>query len=287
MRLSLDPTRTARMPKKQPTDPAPFDQALGEEAFLQLKAELDAVPKDEIRVARVDVHLAFTGVQKVLGLMGQLELELKLAAVPPEMLPRGSFQRLDRLSWTTMYADRKAKLERAVGHGRALPDGLEEDASKLEKRMQFLCEQMLMDEPGLAPTLLHYREGSGHRDLAYDLEGYADLYEAHADIVKLNLKYYDAADVKRARHFARAIYAALSANESAVWVDYRNRAFTLLVDAYEDVVGLGRYLVRRDAALVAQLPTLHAISRRSPRSRASEVADPVDPPVGEIGPAGG
>ncbi|WP_437896447.1 hypothetical protein [Sorangium sp. So ce124] len=69
---------------------------------------------------------------------------------------------------------------------------------EIEGRMQALFEYHLSDDPVIKPELDRLRPGTGHRDLANDLLGYARIYELRADVVKDDRKLYRAGDAARA-----------------------------------------------------------------------------------------
>src|SRR5262249_30859724 len=83
------------------------------------------------------------------------------------------------------------------------------DAARIEQRMQSACEHTLQGIESARAELARLSPGTSYRDLAGDLVGYADLYDAHpAEVAKDGVN-FDAGDPKLARGLARKIFDAI------------------------------------------------------------------------------
>ncbi|WP_437302714.1 hypothetical protein [Sorangium sp. So ce388] len=131
-----------------------------------------------------------------------------------------------------------------------LPVALVTEATEVEGRMQALCEYQLADDPTIKPELDRLRPGTGHRDLANDLLGYARIYELRADVVKADQKHYRAGDVARARELAGAMIQKLSAvltPRAREAYDRYVQVWTLLCQRYDEARSAGLWLWRKNA----------------------------------------
>ena len=270
----------AKTPNMQPIK---YDAALAEAAFEKLKHEMDALSAERVVVSRANMELGIGNLMKTLDLMQRLGLPSMLARLPAPFYTPGTFDRVAPLGWATWHAYRKARIARAVDDERAVPPGLIAEATLLEERMQECCEYMLGKHAEAGPIVAHLRAGGGHRDLAHDLIGYADLYVDYVDVISRDGKNYDPTDIPLARRYGAEILEKLAGTEDDNWADMRNRSWTLLSDAYEDVASLGRALLRKHPE--GHFPTMYGLCRvpgRGKKARAD--GNPVDAPVVAVEP---
>jgi hypothetical protein len=116
--------------------------------------------------------------------------------------------------------------------------------------------------------------GTGHRDLATDLLGYAEIDEARPAEAASDTTNYRATDVADARRIAGEILAHLSAAMSPKArdaYDLLQRAWTLLLQIYFEVQKVGLCLLRHDPRQDEWFPSLFAAGRSGrPRKKKDE-----------------
>jgi hypothetical protein len=271
-----------------PEDPPPdYQPARGQAAFAALRSSLDALPADRLQRPNADIETASI---VVLGI-GQRLLQ------PPwyprfQRLPREEFDiarvaQLPEAAWAAWYGAKQAGNVRALMSNAKLPAPLVERATELEGRMQRLCEYHLSDHPEIGRVVARLRSGSGYRDLAGDLLGYAELYRTQNDILRRDTKNYRPTDhgdaVRLAEEILMALGVAAGPEGRRVNEDLA-RVWTYLVNVYDDVSKTGLWLMRNEpeAAQRREFPSLFAAGRAARRPRRPEADDggkPSDPPA--------
>ncbi|WP_437669259.1 hypothetical protein [Sorangium sp. So ce131] len=152
-----------------------------------------------------------------------------------------------------------------------VPAGVDRQAAEVEARMQKVCEHYFDDDPELGPVVRRLSPGTGHLDRANDLLGYAEIYEAQADVMSKDPKHYRATDVADARRLAGEIMSALAlvmTPRARASYELLQRAWTLLVALYFEVQTVGLCLLRYDPQRNERFPSLYAAGRAGrPRRR--------------------
>ncbi|HMY16522.1 MAG TPA: hypothetical protein PKA58_09395 [Polyangium sp.] len=74
------------------------------------------------------------------------------------------------------------------------PADLVQKAVAIEARMQACCKYYFNDDREIGPYVALLRSGSGHRDLAADLLGYAGICRDHYAIVSADKKHFRVPD---------------------------------------------------------------------------------------------
>ncbi len=155
--------------------------------------------------------------------------------------------------------------------------------------MQTVCEYHLSDDREMKPLLDLLRPGTGHRDLARDLNGYAKIYEARHAVVSADTKHYRPGDAARAKELAMQIFEALSdamSHDAREAYSAHVRSWTLAFRRYEEVRAAGLWLFRADPARDELFPSLFAVGRpNGGRPRKSLGADSGDTAEGNPAPA--
>ncbi len=172
-------------------------------------------------------------------------------------------------SWSSRVSPRCTRSRRPGPPARSrtearLPVALVTEALEVEARMQALCEYQLADDPAIKPELDRLRPGTGHRDLANDLLGYARIYELRADVVKADPKHYRADDAARARELAGVMIQKLSTAmtpRARQAFDRYVRVWTLLCLRYEEVRAAALWLWRKSSRIQERFPSLFAVGR--------------------------
>ncbi len=261
---------TTHPARKQAADGQPsyappvYSPAAGKNALEALGSELRAFGDAEIGNLKVDVEAATYVALGVAGFVGAPEVKARFARLPEEELDRACITGLEAACFATLYALAEARAAGALESNARIAPEIAAEAAEVEARMQALCEYHLQDDPEIGPELNRLRPGSGHRDLANDLLGYARIYDLRADVVKSDQKRYRPTDAERARELAgiyiQALSAAMTPRARAAYDSYA-RAWTLLRSRYDEVRAAGLWLFRADPACEERFPSLFAAAR--------------------------
>lgn len=171
-----------------------------------------------------------------------------------------------RAAW---YVRHKVLLGQATRSEAQLPLSLVEQATTLRARMLKCVEYHLGDHPEEAATIAALRAGQGYQDLANDLLGFADMYERRRDEIAHDKRAYRSTDAAGARRLAGQILSLLGAQgspEQGRWVDLQSRAWTLLLQVYDEVRRGGRFLFARENP-DTMFPSLVAVARAGAASK--------------------
>jgi hypothetical protein len=259
-----------------PGQPRHYDPSLGKIALTNFATRIKALEPSEIVSTRIDVEAATLG-----------SLATYARATAPTL--RARFQKqheigefdiahlddLEDLAFAVLFAQAEASVYRAAESSAKLPAALVERAIEIEERMQALCEYHFRDDPEIASELERLRPGSGHRDLASDLNGYARIYEIRRDIVTLDKKHYRDTDMGDARAVAGVILNILSAGSTSkarTAQDTVARAWTLLCRSYDEVRTVGLHLLRHSQDKHRFFPSLFAGAKNVPGARRRQKA---------------
>ena len=191
--------------------PPIYDPAAGKKALEALAPELDRLAEAELITVRVDVEAATYAALGVVGFVSSPDVRARFARLPREEFDVTHVDELELACFAALHALAEARAAGALETEARLPVALVTEALEVEARMQALCEYQLADDPAIKPELDRLRPGTGHRDLANDLLGYARIYELRADVVKADPKHYRADDAAHARELAGAMIQKLSA----------------------------------------------------------------------------
>lgn len=266
-------------------EPVEYDHDEGKRALDRLAPEIDAIPESEVQAVRVDVQAALLSCLAVAGFVRTPEVYAQFARLPKEHFELGAVDSLGETCIATM-ASIKAARDAGVLEGEvAIPDEIAQEAAAVEGRMQKVCEYLLSDDPEIRGLLDDLRPGTGYRDLANDLIGYAEIYEARPAVVRRDPKNYRPGDLARAKTLARMIMKAMSKKRSHQERDASAtyaRCWTLLLKRYEEVRSAGLWLFRKDPAKDKRFPSLFAAGRPNggrPRKQPVEPGPDAPAPV--------
>ncbi|HEU4406636.1 MAG TPA: hypothetical protein VFS43_15320 [Polyangiaceae bacterium] len=189
------------------------------------------------------------------------------------------------------YARQQQQAGQAEASGARVPEGEIQLAYETRGRMQDVLAYHVGDDPELGARLKYIREGSGHQDLANDLEMLADLYQR--DDVRAELerdkRRYHPDDAEKARRLAGRIFTGFGvgqAGEAERWTGLLQRAVTLLLRFYDEHRVAGQFGFRRVEDVGATYPSLltavrSAPSRRAPAEEPGDGEGPGAPGEGE------
>ncbi|WP_437669492.1 hypothetical protein [Sorangium sp. So ce131] len=244
--------------------PPIYTPLAGRKALEALAPELDRLSEAELVTVKMDVEAATYAALGVAGFVSSPDVRARFARLPREEFDIAHVDELGLACFAALYAIAEARSAGALETDARLPVALLAEATEVEARMQALCEYQLADDPAIKPELDRLRPGTGHRDLANDLLGYARIYELRADVVKADRRHYRAGDAARARELAGAMIQKLSAAmtpKAREAYDRYVRAWTLLSQRYDEVRAAGLWLWRRNARAQERFPSLFAAGR--------------------------
>jgi hypothetical protein len=262
--------------KKSTIPPAPgqprhYEPNLGKTALANIDERMKELQPHELAAMRIDTEAAALA-----------SLATYARATAPAL--RSRFQKqhevgefdiahlddLEDLAFAVLFAHAEAAVFRASESGAKLPAALVERAIEIEDRMQALCEYHFRDDPEIAAELDRLRPGSGHRDLASDLNGYARIYELRRDVVAFDKKHFRETDMDDARAVAGVIFNLLSGtttSKAQIAQDTLTRAWTLLERSYDEVRAVGLHLLRHNQDKHRFFPSLFVAAKQLPTSR--------------------
>ncbi|KYF83449.1 hypothetical protein BE11_40425, partial [Sorangium cellulosum] len=246
-------------------EPHGYDPGLAEELVAAYRPRLTAIAPDRLEVPRVDIE----SVSRALLTVHALTQAPPLLALYRSAAAQGEFQidnldHLKALALILLHAYRQADAAGAFSSGAKLSAALDKESAEVESRLQKVCEHFFGDDPELGPVLRRLSAGTGYLDRAYDLLGYADIYQAKHDIVASDPVHYRATDLADARRLASQMLvvlgAALSPKAREAY-DLLQRAWTLAKPLYVEVQELGLRFLRYDPQRDARFPSLYVVGR--------------------------
>jgi hypothetical protein len=236
-------------------------------AFEAVKPALDTVV--EVRVANTDIHKAINCAASVGRMVLQPEMRAAFASLPASFFDILHVDRLEQVALATAYASLQAGHVAPLSTGAKLPVPNLIEATALKQVMLKVLEYNLGHVDAIATLLASIRPGHGHADLVSDLWRLAVMYEEHAPELIADTRFYQAGDAARAKQYVQGFNHVLGdgrESDAEYWTDYLGRAWTLLVNTYDEVSAAGRWLFR-DANGEERFPSLYAIGRQPRRSR--------------------
>jgi hypothetical protein len=257
--------------------PERYDPAKAKTALATLLPRLTAHAEDALLVPRLDARGAALAALGVHALTTQAS---PLRARFESQHAAGEFEvsNLDLLrdtAFVVLLTYAQAEAAGAFATDVKVPAATIADAVAREARMQELCEYKFKRDAEIRPILDMLRPGTGYRDLAGDLIGYADIYDRRPDEVASDTTNYDPTDAAEARRLAGEIYAHIAASMTPKAREAYTlllRAWTLFFQVYTEVQKVGLYLLRFDPKSNERFPSLYAVAR-APRSRGKKAAD--------------
>ncbi|WP_437574831.1 hypothetical protein [Sorangium sp. So ce887] len=271
-------------------EPHGYDPELAEELVAAYRPRLTAITPDRLEVPRLDIESA----SRALLTVHALTQAPPLVALYRGAAAQGEFQldnleHLKALALILLHAYRQADAAGAFTSGAKLSAALDKESAEVESRLQKVCEHFFGDGPELGPVLRRLSAGTGYLDRAYDLLGYADIYQAQHDIVSKDPIHYRATDLADARRLASQILtvlgAALSPKAREAY-DLLQRAWTLAKPLYIEVQELGLRFLRYDPQREARFPSLYVVGRVG-QGRKRTKKEPAAPAGGDAAPGAG
>lgn len=276
---------TSVTPLSATYEPPVYHPDAGKKALAALTPELDALAASDFTTLKLDVEAATFAALGVAGFVADPVVHARFAHLPKEEFDLACVDGFQAACFATLYALGEARAAGALATDIKVPHEITTEAEEVEKRMQAVCEYHLGDDPEIAPELARLRPGSGNRDVAGDLLGYARIYDLRPTVVAADKKNYRPDDAAKARDLAGKIIQRLSAAmtpKAREAFDRYVRAWTLLNRRYDEVRPAGLWLYRKDAKGEQRFPSLFAVGRSS-SGRAKKAAAPEAATAGSEG----
>ncbi len=239
-------------------------------AFEALKPVLDE--QSEYRQNNVNMDNAILTAAAVGRWVMQPEVRELFAAMPAAAFDISHVDRLAQAALATWHCGLMRKNAAVRSVGGMLPQDLVVEATALKQRMLQVLDYHYGAQEDVAELLDDIRTGRGYADLRDDLMRLADLYQRYEDELSADTRHYRAEDRALAGRLALAVHQVLGDGHSTelnYWVEYQARAWTLMLNTYDEVSALGRWLYRHEHGS-ARFPSLFALGRRRRRDNGQE-----------------
>ncbi len=257
-----------------------YEPKVAEELLTRYRPRLAAIPPDRLDVPRVDVEsvaralLAVYAVTQLPPVLAAYE-----AAGSAKLFLVENLEHLRALSLVLLHVYLRAESVGALRTNAKVPATLDAESLAVEKRMQTVCEHFLGNHPEAGPVLRQLSPGTGFLDRAYDLFGYADVYEQYHGIVSTDPVHFVKTDVADARRLASQILSVVGAAmtpQAREAFDVLRRTWTLVKPLYTEVQEIGLAALRYDPERGERFPSLYAVGRKGQgrRKGAKEAAVP-------------
>ena len=260
-------------------EPPQYDPESAEKLVVYYRPRLSAIAPEHLDFPRLDVDVvaralllayAVTQLPPVLALFQR--------SATAELFEMDNLEHLRGLTLVMLHAYRKADGLGALRNGAKISAQLDQESLTLETRMQTVCEHFLGEHPEVGPVLKILSPGVGYVDRAYDLLGYADIYEKHLAVVSTDPVHYRPTDLADARRLAGQILAVVDAARSQPAreaFDLLRRSWTLLAPVYAEVREVGLHLLRHDPEREARFPSVYSVGRKGQGRKKGPKARPV------------
>lgn len=253
-----------------------FELREAQRAYTSYRGEFESLAPAELLIVRNDLQKMAVTVRTLVGRDSMPERR----AVFERQAAQGNydltlFDRLTTLSLAAWYVRRQQQRAIFAASGAAVSKEEVALAYELRGRMMGVLQHWHGDRHDIAVDLAQVREGSGHQDLANDLDTLAELYsrEDVRTLIEHDIKHYRASDVDDALRLAAIIAASLGIaeeGEAERLTDLARRAATLLVRGYEEHARCGRFFFGKTEDVAVTYPSIFAAVRSSPRKRPSD-----------------
>lgn len=255
--------RSERNGKTKKTSPAitPVDRPSGlapaADAFQALKAEYAKLPSTALSPINLDIPRAVAVVlgaePRVRTLLPAMEAELKSP-------PKAATESLRQIALGAWYAHLIAMPAKSGGSAKELLERATSLRARLLKAADALADAELVD----GTVVARIREGSGNIDKANDLVALAALFSQSWDVIHdktaITREQVDEAALLGPSLLVALAEAPLPKSDDAS--DARQRAFSLLVSAYDEVRRAITFVRWAEDDADTYAPSLYAKSRR-------------------------
>ncbi len=273
----------AAQPLAQHADKEEYDPKQAKAYFEAYRARIEPISEAQFAFVRLDAEsAAFAGLR-----VDKLIRTTTLQARFKKQHDVGEFDLahvhdLKALCTIVIYLWGEAKAAGALKTSAKIPADVMVKAIEIERRMQGMCEYHFRNDLDIWPEVLRLAPGTSYRDTAGDLMGYARIYELRHAVVAADPTNYRETDVADARRLAKEMMEHLTSEltpEAKAAYLLLVRAWTLLIQVYEEVQAVGLHLQRKVPERFAQFPSLYAAGRPN-SGRKKKAAAPEEPGAG-------
>jgi hypothetical protein len=259
-------------PKKKPPEPPPFhpEPSLAEQAFLALEAELMAQRDPAMTRVAIDVQRASAVAHSVVVRDEALERAAMFARLEKvDLYDMATLERVRQCALATWFARQRQLGKLALSSTASVDPAVIDEARLRRARMLRVLDHWFFDDAGMKAELTMIRAGSGHQDLANDLEALADVYrrpEVH-EVIRHDRKHFMEDEVAWARRLAQAIFESLGVSretDAKRWRVLCQRAWAMLLREYEEHRAAGAFLFRKLEDVGESYPSLFTAVRAAP-----------------------
>src|SRR2546421_4578394 len=271
------------MPKRTPEKPRALDPQAGQAAFNQLEARLRAIPADQVSLPNSDIQDAAIAALNLVDVARDPKRSAKLAMLSPDLFAKDAVDQLEMAAWAAWYAHTQVRTEAANATGVKVDVAVYEGSGQHLAKLLKMLEYYVGTVPEVASEIADIRAGSGYQDRASDLVRTAVLWERYRADLEGDKRYFDPTDASKARTYAESIVQALRSSlgaSAADRADLRNRAWTLMLELYNEVRAAGEFVFRNDPVeLDFFLPLRQVVSPARPRKTDTPPAPPAPAPA--------
>jgi hypothetical protein len=258
--------------------------SVAQRAFAAREQELEAFTSGTVQRVLVDVQIAAAVAHSV----AQRDQEPERLAMFERLASADLYdlalpQRVAEFALATWFTRQRQLGRLALTSSASVPPEVLRNAQLQRRRMLKVLDHWFEDDPTIVAEVAVIRAGAGYQDLANDLEQLADLYQRPTiqAVIKDDHKHYEKSDVDDARKLARSIFDGLGLGrktDAKRWGVLCQRAWTLLLQDYEEHRSAGAFLFRKLEDVAESFPSLVSAARRSPSPRpvSSDEIDDMD-----------
>ena len=259
-------------PKKKPPEPPPFhpEPSLAEQAFLAVEAELLAQRDPAVTRVAIDVQRASAVAHSVIVRDEALERAAMFARLEKvDLYDMATLERVRQYALATWFARQRQLGKLALSSAAIVAPAVIDEARLRRARMLRVLDHWFFDDAAMTAELTLIRAGSGHQDLANDLEALADVYRRPAvhEVIRHDRKHFMEDEVPQARRLAQAIFESLGVSretDAKRWRVLCQRAWALLLREYEEHRAAGTFLFRKQEDVAESYPSLFTAVRSAP-----------------------
>ncbi len=248
-------------------------------AFEAVLPLLDA--QNEYRSSNISVDKAIIHAASVGRMVKQAEVWARFAGLPAGEFDQQHVERLETVSLAAWHVTVSRNSATVQSSGTRISESDIEAGMRLKHRMIKVIEYHVGHLPEVSTELASIREGTGYLDMAHDLMRLVTLYQRYIAEISGDTRHYRAEDREDAGRLAHSVHQVLGdgrVTDARYWNGYMPRAWSLMVDTYDEVSAAGRWLYRHDNGEM-RFPSLYAIGRQRRSRRPDE-----DAPAGNDGP---
>jgi hypothetical protein len=239
------------------------------EAMLPLLDAQNEIRRNNINIDKAIIHAASVG-----RMVKQPEVRARFANLPAGEFDQLCVDRLETTSLAAWYVTVSRNSASVQSSGTKIAESDIEAGVLLKQRMIKVIDYHVGHLTEVSTELDSIREGTGYLDMASDLLRLGALYLRYIAEISGDTRHYRAEDREEAGRLAHTVHQVLGDGrdtDARYWNGYLPRAWSLMVDTYEEVSAAGRWLYRHENG-EQRFPSLYAIGRQRRSRRPDEDA---------------